>query len=183
MDEIPIQLRNRHQSDWCGYAAYHGNLDILQWAKSHGAPWDTYTCAYAARNGHLDILQWARANGAPWNACTCAYAAMYGHLNTLQWARRHGAPWDESTCVFAAENGHLRVLQWALAHGAPWSKKSILDRIELLQELRFRGVALVLFHQHRGTLETDLIAKMFVTTMYNILPLINPLCDLIINYC
>ena len=25
------------------------------------------TCAVAAEGGHLEVLQWARANGAPWD--------------------------------------------------------------------------------------------------------------------
>jgi hypothetical protein len=50
------------------------------------------TCAWAADGGHLEVLQWARANGAPWNKLTCAAAAGGGHLEVLQWARANGAP-------------------------------------------------------------------------------------------
>ena len=38
------------------------------------------TCAYAASGGHLEVLQWARANGAPWDeglATDAAYAATW----------------------------------------------------------------------------------------------------------
>ena len=52
----------------------------------------------AAEGGHLEVLQWARANGAPWDEWTCAGAAEGGHLEVLQWARANGAPWDERTC-------------------------------------------------------------------------------------
>ena len=45
--------------------------------------------------GHLEVLQWARANGAPWDERTCRDAAVGGHLEVLQWARANGAPWDE----------------------------------------------------------------------------------------
>jgi hypothetical protein len=31
-------------------------------------PWDAMTCFYAARNGHIEMLQWARADGCPWDA-------------------------------------------------------------------------------------------------------------------
>ena len=124
----------------------------------------------AARGGHLEVLQWARANGAPWNeglaqmprkaatwrccsgrARTAAPwderlarcrgrrppggaavgarerllrgtrdlrdAAEGGHLEVLQWARANGCSVDEWTCTDAAEGGHLEVLQWARANG------------------------------------------------------------------
>ena len=52
------------------------------------------TSAYAAINKHLEVLQWARANGCPWDEETCAWAAENGHLEVLQWARAHGCPWN-----------------------------------------------------------------------------------------
>ena len=56
------------------------------------------TCADAASGGHLEVLQWARANGCPWDEETCREAAEGGHLEVLQWARANGAPWNEGTC-------------------------------------------------------------------------------------
>jgi hypothetical protein len=38
---------------------------MLQWAREHHCPWEKRTRAYAARNGHLDVLQWAKQHGAP----------------------------------------------------------------------------------------------------------------------
>jgi hypothetical protein len=29
------------------------------------------TCSRAAEGGHLEVLQWARDNGCPWDAMTC----------------------------------------------------------------------------------------------------------------
>ena len=48
-------------------AAYGGNLEVLQWARANGCPWDEETCTCAASGGHLEVQQWARANGCPWN--------------------------------------------------------------------------------------------------------------------
>ncbi len=53
------------------------------------------TCAGAAKGGHLEILQWLKSQGCPWNNETCADAAEGGHLELLQWARSQGCPWDE----------------------------------------------------------------------------------------
>jgi hypothetical protein len=45
--------------------AYKGHLEVLQWLRANGCPWDTSTCHWAAANGHFDMLSWAFANGAP----------------------------------------------------------------------------------------------------------------------
>jgi hypothetical protein len=60
----------------------------------------------AAKYGHLEVLQWARANGCPWDEKTCLGAAEGGHLEVLLWARTNGCPWDERVMYIAAQNGH-----------------------------------------------------------------------------
>jgi len=51
----------------CLYAAKHGNLDMLRWARAQNppCPWDIRTCGYAEKNGHRECYEWARENGAP----------------------------------------------------------------------------------------------------------------------
>ena len=78
-----------------------------------------YLCQYSANGGHLEVFQWARANGCPWDEMTCAYAAEGGHLEVLQWARAHGCPWYKEMCAWAAKNGQFDLLQWARANGCP----------------------------------------------------------------
>ena len=58
-------------------------------------------------NGQLEVLQWARAHGCPWDKWTCAWAAKKKHLKVLQYARAHRCDWDEDTCTEAAKNGHV----------------------------------------------------------------------------
>ena len=54
-------------------------------------------CSSAAESGHLEILQWLRAEGCPWNGGTCYYMVDQGHAEVLRWARENGAPWDAAT--------------------------------------------------------------------------------------
>ena len=156
MSNVPPQLHNIPKSDWCAYAAKHGNLELLQWVRANGAPWGEYTCWYAAFKGHVEILKWARS---------------------------HGAPWDEGTCWYAAFKCHTECLQWALTHGAQWSHDSIQPYEKELQTPTFRGVAICLMKLKRGTPKTDLVIIKFIHKLYDVLPLIAPLCDVIINYC
>ena len=52
----------------CSFAAQFGHLEILQWARANGAPWDRNTrdiareSVLAVANG---VLEWALANGVP----------------------------------------------------------------------------------------------------------------------
>ena len=48
-------------------AAWGGHLEVLQWARANGCPWDERTCKRAAEGGHLKLLQWAISNGCPYN--------------------------------------------------------------------------------------------------------------------
>jgi hypothetical protein len=42
----------------------------------------------AADNGHLNVLQWAREHGCPWNIVKCEEtAAEYRHHEVVQWVR------------------------------------------------------------------------------------------------
>ena len=128
------------------------------------------------------MLKWARANGAPWDWQTCKFAAAYGHIKTLQ----HGAPWDEDICWYAAMNLHLNTLQWILHQNdsnASWSTCDIKAYEELLISPEWRGVALVLFSQHRGTLRINGCVKQFIVGMIQLIPLTTPLCNMVINYC
>ena len=49
----------------CSLAAKGGQLEVLQWARANGCPWDEETCAFATIGGHLEVLQLARVNGCP----------------------------------------------------------------------------------------------------------------------
>jgi hypothetical protein len=59
----------------------------------------------------LEVLQWARANGCPWDERTCVFAAAGGRLEVLQWAQANGCPWDPEECMEAAVNAP-HVVQW-----------------------------------------------------------------------
>jgi hypothetical protein len=91
----------------CRFAARGGHLEVLKWAREHGALWDEGVYHNAAKGGHLEVLQWAWEHGLPGGESTCYFAAQGGHLEVLQWERALNGHWDASTCAAAAEGGHL----------------------------------------------------------------------------
>ncbi|KAK3236724.1 hypothetical protein CYMTET_53152 [Cymbomonas tetramitiformis] len=112
-------------------------------------------CSRAARGGHLEVLQWARTHGCPWNEDTCMRTAgryprcramlrmaargmtirvalprkkgtWRGHLEALKLARTHGCPWNENTLrLRAAGGGHPEVSAAAHTHGCPWNEDAV----------------------------------------------------------
>lgn len=72
---------------------------------------------YTAEKGNLEVMQWLRSRGCPWDESACSAAAGNGHLEMLQWLREHKCPWDSQTTLAAAKGGHLGVIQWATAKG------------------------------------------------------------------
>mmetsp|Transcript_8248 Transcript_8248/g.17065 ORF Transcript_8248/g.17065 Transcript_8248/m.17065 type:complete len:84 (+) Transcript_8248:1-252(+) len=54
-------------------AAMGGHLEVLQWLREEGSPWneytcyDEYTCEVAARGGHLELLRWTIENECPYD--------------------------------------------------------------------------------------------------------------------
>jgi hypothetical protein len=110
----------------CASATLDGDFELLKALRARGKEFvDGWTCAYAAKSGRLDILQWARANGAPWDKWTCAHAAESGALDALKWAHANGCPMDEWTCAYAAKEGRMDVLRWARSAGCPFTETAV----------------------------------------------------------
>ena len=59
-----------------GMAARGGNLELVQWLRGAGCPWDYNTCFNAVYGGRVEVLRWVRENGAPWLAGTRDWAAV-----------------------------------------------------------------------------------------------------------
>ena len=56
-------------------AAMGGNLELVQWLRGKGCPWNKHACQLAVAGGHVEVLRWARENGCPWDADTRDLAA------------------------------------------------------------------------------------------------------------
>ena len=109
----------------CHWAAFRGQLEVLQWLRAKGCPWGTLTSNWAAYGGQLEVLQWVQGQDppCPWDSDVCKYAAQKGHLEVLRWARSQGCPWDEDAPWAAANRGHLKVLKWLIKEGCPYDKR------------------------------------------------------------
>ena len=103
----------------CYDAAKKGHVEVLQWARSQGCPWNEWTCIRAIGGNQFEILKWAHARGCPWDISTCAVAASVGNLQILKWLKEHGCPWDENTTIMASKYGHFEILKWAYKNGCP----------------------------------------------------------------
>ena len=73
----------------------------------------------AAKNA-LEMLEWLRAEGCPWDKHTCAWAARDNHLEALSGCAR--GPWGEGTQICGAERP-FEVLRWARAGGTRGTRR------------------------------------------------------------
>lgn len=101
----------------CKKAARAGDLDILQWLRLKGCPWNAGVCFSATKGGHLRLLEWARGVGCPWSEWATANAAQRGDVDMLTWLDRNGCPLHPRTTDIAARHGHLGAMQWLVQQG------------------------------------------------------------------
>ncbi|CAM9808212.1 unnamed protein product, partial [Sphacelaria rigidula] len=77
----------------CWSAAFWGNLEVLQWLRTEGCPWNESVSLTAATCGNLDVLKWCTANGCPWEARRCAKgAALHQQLHVVRWLEAKRPP-------------------------------------------------------------------------------------------
>ena len=131
----------------------NGHLEVLQWARQNGCPWDDRTCWKRGGGRRCCSGPWRCLNlsGQPgseeglnpwlhqneWDEQACSGGAPRGGVapggaavgacrtEVLQWLHQNGW-WDAVTCTAAAEGGHLEVLQWARQNGCPWNEDDVL---------------------------------------------------------
>jgi hypothetical protein len=66
----------------------------------------------AARAGNLELLQWARANGCPWNTSALLHACSGGHLEVIKWLIDNNCDWTDFALPVLGEAGHYDVLDF-----------------------------------------------------------------------
>ena len=93
----------------CETAAYHGQVEVLNWLSNNRCRWFTSRAAYqAAGQGHISVLSWALGEGCYLDCKMTAQAAGGDHLDTLKWLRANGCPWDRRTYLCGENNEAIR---------------------------------------------------------------------------
>jgi hypothetical protein len=109
-------------SDWTGWASYHGNIPFLEQLIAHGcdAP-DKWVCEQAVRGGRQNVLEWSLQRNMKWTARMCELAACYHNFPLLRWLHYNGCPWDDETTTELAQQGEYQMFRWAKERGCPCS--------------------------------------------------------------
>ena len=88
-------------------AARYGQAELVKWLFGEGGfAMDERVMSGAAGGGNLELVQFLRGEGCPWDWWTCYRAVDYGHVEVLRWARENGCPWDAEARDLAAELGY-----------------------------------------------------------------------------
>ena len=135
--ELLKWAREEKKCEWDGWtikaAAYHGNMEMIQYCVANECPIDERACAGAAQNGHLECLKYLREEAkAPWDSVTASWAAENGHLHILEYlVERKFDKFDAYACELAAREGHLDCLKYLHETAkAPWDYRAVRDAHE-----------------------------------------------------
>eukprot|EP00953_Heterococcus_sp_UTEX-ZZ885_P024632 13462-Heterococcus_DN1.PRE.2 len=117
------------------YTARLNKLELLQWLREQGCPWELKTLLNeAAKGAGVPLLEWLRQHApdqfSAAKATMLYYAGFAGNLEAASWLLQAGAPWPDSYVRDgspAALRGTcqkicwpVRALQWALSTVRTW---------------------------------------------------------------
>ena len=60
-----LEKCSEKKARFCEHMARNGNLELLEYLRVKGCPWDVWTCFNAASGGHLECLKYAHDKGYP----------------------------------------------------------------------------------------------------------------------
>jgi hypothetical protein len=118
-------------------AAEGGSVQVFEFLQQQqGVAFDSLTMQKAAKHGQLQICQWLRAAGCPWDAEVCTAAAECYQVETLRWLHEQGCPWNAPyicrRAVSSDNSRSIELLQYMLSAGT-------LTDAALLTELLLRA--------------------------------------------
>lgn len=107
-------------------AVMGGSVNVLEWLWDND--WDlSKTCYFAACHGQLEILKWARDRGLPWNEFVCQVAAQNGRLTALKWASENGCDFNIPQCLFVAKIlDQNEIVQWIQGTWRPMTTEEVI---------------------------------------------------------
>lgn len=109
----------------CVEAAARGQIDVLNYASTHGHAYDEAACeAAAATAGQYAVLDWLWKSKPPSRA-DADRAAESGNVHLLRLLQARRCPRGKSTMAAAARGGHVDAVTWLLRHRCPWGASAI----------------------------------------------------------
>jgi hypothetical protein len=109
------------------FAAYGGQLAVVQYLHRIGAPCATQAMDFAAYNGHLVVMQYLHSIGASCTTEAMDHAACNGHLAVVEFLHSIGASCTTEAMDYAACNGHLAVVKFLHSIGASCTAEAIYE--------------------------------------------------------
>jgi len=119
------KLKPEFTTDVLGYVSIKGNINILNWWKNSGLPWDYSKSLLnsASYYGHIDVLTWFLNSGLElkYDEAALRFASQQGHINVLNWWFKSGLELKFDTHVSYYHQWHIDVINC-------W-KNAMLDRL------------------------------------------------------
>lgn len=120
----PVLFNNMlTHSDVCTAAALSGKVEVLDWVRNEGVPWNKWTLALGVRSGKAEVVEYLLENHCPRDEWSCYEAAYSGKIDLLKLLRKNEVPWNAFTIIGAKRGGYDFIAIWAIENGCqqvPW---------------------------------------------------------------
>jgi hypothetical protein len=125
----------RWSASLCSAAAWLNKLELLQWLRAQGCPWELKTLLNdAAKGAGVPLLEWLRQcapkHFSAAKASMLFHAGVTGNLEVVKSLLQAGAPWPDSykrqgaaadvTRTSQSLCWHVRAVRWGLSAGHTW---------------------------------------------------------------
>lgn len=184
------------------FSPVFSDMECLKWIYYNTTFIDNNIINLLGSFGNLEAIQWMYSKGVTVSDEICEIAASCGHVNILKYAHNIGLDLHpETTCTIAASSAKLDCVIYLLTFDpsqirtidiyiAPNQWYTLARRY--IQSIYFVDKPLM-FHDflnfedpNKSKVHRTMIKNMaihFICKIYETLPLIAPLCDLIMDYC
>lgn len=106
VNALPKELREE-------LTQYSIDIQIQQYLKENGSPWEVRSCSHASTKGYGHLLKWAKVHNNIWNRITKNWSTQRGRSDVIQSALLRTQDPEVSFCYGAAYRGDLSLLKWA----------------------------------------------------------------------
>ena len=120
------------------FAAYGGQLAVVQYLHRIGAPCATQAMDFAAYNGHLVVMQYLHSIGASCTTEAMDHAACNGHLAVVKFLHSIGASCTAEAIYEASSHGHVAVVRFLKSIGMTF------DSTKLINTVKYREVLMLM---------------------------------------
>ncbi len=116
----------------CAHAVISGNIDVLEFVRSHGCQWNYEISDLAMRHGYLHIFKFLETNGCHYSKNASLHAAEMGHIDVIQWMIENNYAIHSSTYATAVDYEHPNIIELLAKYNFVWDDNDVCTCAQLI---------------------------------------------------